>query len=477
MHYPQGSRRLETVYTTLSEYRASRFFRDMTPPYAIWFFGWLIPAFVALTANSLVMMVLFIFFGWIGANRFRFGPGLTYPVSWIKGMNIWLKKNRVYTGKKQAINLEPTDFMGVIGTLYAPATNDDTVYLRIDGWRNINDDVFARKAANDRVLAVYRNVISQLSGDIRLSQLVRSRPADLREYGEDISENILRNQVATATTGNDAVIRNLLEKKFQQEAKKREKFDGVYALTVGRPSSWRKIARDPASFTVSNLQRSPLMYVLETMRDGLTQQGFVGVNQFTFDDVCSFVYRSWNLGPKNYTPGTNPWPDSIVVDNRNCLLITDGYCHRVLVVTRYARPRVLSNGFVDLQCHNARWVGMTTCASTKAKGAEKFLLKQGRDTVEAFSRQYYKGGKIEDRESRDRRQAIADRVDNLYLSGSKPIRQNRYFLISGNSVEEVDEAERQLMIKLRRREIKAVRVHGRARLLQMFLTVAMAQEW
>ncbi len=473
-----SNRKLAAVYTALSEHRASRFFRDMTWPYAVWFFGWMIPALVAMLVQSITYVMICVFIGWIGAHRFRFGPGLTYIPSWFHGFMIMLRGNRVFTGARQAIRLMPTDFLGVIGTIYDPENNDDTAYIRVRGWQHVNADVFQRHSANLRLMTILRNVIAQLPGDIRISQMTRNRPFDPTQLAKDISDNILREDIVSATSGVNLKIRQYHERILQRSAAKRADYSGLYAVTVQRPADWRKIARHPEKFTTLQLIESPLMRVLDTLMDGLQHEGFDGVEHLQYDDVRRLIFRSWNLGSDDYVPGDNPWPkDGIKVDNHRHLLVMDGYYHRVLVTTQYGRPRVIASGFIDLMCGNAPWVGMTVCTSTSAKKMEAFILRQQRDTSQAFRNQYYKGGMIEDQESRDRRQAVIDKVDKLYLSGSKPTRTNRYFLVSGRSAEEVDEAERQLRIKLRRREITVVPVRGRARHLKSFVAAALAQEW
>ena len=122
---------------------------------------------------------------------------------------------------------------------------------------------------------------------------------------------------------------------------------------------------------------------------------------------------------------------------------------------------------------NKRWVSMTVPYVTVSKGLESWLLKQSRDLTVAYQNERYKGGMIEDAESRDRRRATVDKVDAIYLSGSKPIRSNRYFIVSGSSMQQLEEAQRHLVAKLRRRQIRVEPVRGRARMLRAFLAASL----
>lgn len=496
--------RVKALYTTLSEHRQSHFLRDMTPTLAVWFGAWLIPALSGLlVVRSIWQFLLFLGIGYLGARRYRWGPGIYYPRDWWRGWQIKRQKGIVFSsedaddapGKKrlrlrhgqQAITLEPTDFLGVLASLYDPESRIDTVYVRVRGWSHVNNDVFGRHAADLRVVSVLKNVIAQLAGDIGICHLTCPRPFDPKEIYEDLRDNLLRPEVVNATEGDgvDFELQRHTNALLMNSTRRGREYFGLYALSVRRPAGWQAFARDPEKFSRDDLLNSPLKYVLDTLVDGLRSEGFYGVSIFDREELYDFIFRTWNvkymeavLAGKDARrkPGANPWPErQIVIDGPRQLVIIDGNYHRVLVTTRYGIQRVIAGGFYELMTGNKPWVTMAAPVVTVSKGMEFWLLKQKRDLTVAYQKERYKGGMIQDRESRDRRQATVDRVDAIYTSGSKPTRSNRYFVVSGSSLKQLEEAQRHLEAKLRRRQIRVVPVRGRARILRAFLAAMLGR--
>lgn len=517
-----SSSRLSQLYTTLADSRQSRFLRDMTPTLAIWFGAWCIPAFTGLFfAQSLVQCAVFLLIGYIGARWYKWGPGIYYPRDWWRGW--WIKRNngRLYIGDpadepdngespqdvasqtiprdktanrrfrmkqgQQAITLDPTNFLGIVGSLHDPESDVDTVYVRTHGWKHVNDGVVQRHDADLRLLNVLKNVIAQLPGDIGFCSLTCPRPFDPEPLSQDLKQNFLREEVVHATSDDDPTeyrLQTHINALLLKAGMSGREYFGLYALSVRRPQSWQAFAKNPSEFTKKHLLESPLMYVLDTLVDGLKAEGFQDVHIFNREELYDFIFRTWNVsyieqvlvGRKSAKrkPGDNPWPrHSIVVDGPNRVIKIDDSYHRVLVTTHYGIRRVLAGGFHELMTGNKRWVSMSVPYVTVSKGLESWLLKQSRDLTVAYQNERYKGGMIEDAESRDRRRATVDKVDAIYLSGSKPIRSNRYFIVSGSSMQQLEEAQRHLVAKLRRRQIRVEPVRGRARMLRAFLAASL----
>lgn len=491
--------RIKQLYTTLPEFRQSHFLRDMTPTLAAWFVAWMIPALTGLLiSQSIVQFLFFIGVGYVGGRRYRWGAGITYPLDWFHGWRIKLKKGVVFNAEAsskgslkinrggKAISLTSTDFLGVIASVYNPETRVDTVYLRVRGWKSINDSVFDRHNADLRVLRVLKNAISQLADDIGITSITCPRPYNPLSLQEDLQENFLSDEVVNAKPGDGVAykLQRHINEVMNQQALTGREFYGLYALSVKRPASWQEFVRRPEKFTSDDLRNSPLMRVLSTMAEGLASEGFHEVSIFKREELDEFIFKTWNVkflqdffaGESNAlrNPGENPWPrDKIIVDGANKVIVIDGNYHRVLVTTRYGIRRVIAGGFQDLMTGNKPWVTMSVPYVTRPKGLESWVLKQQRDLISAIQRERYKGGMIEDRESRDQRQATVDRVDAIYVSGTKPTRSNRFFVVSGPTMQQLEDAQHHLETKLRRKQIRVVPVRGRARMMRAFLAASL----
>lgn len=474
-------------YTNLPEYRESRPIRDLSWSQGIWFACWALPGLAFLLSRAAIPGFMFVGIGILGAWPFMWGSGLTYPRDWRQGWKIKRNEGHIYNksagGKltNPVIDLELSQFWDILGTIYNPKTDADTIVVRTKGWIHANDGLIDRQNYEARVTAVLKTVISQTDTDLEFSMLNGQRPFDPSSWAADTEQNFLHADVLGQIDEVSARLFNNVNLAFNGAAMNGADPIGCFTITVKRPKEWRNIARKPEKFTQKQLINSPLMRVLSAMTTGLTTAGFRKVEILDIEELKKFVFKSHNVryvrallegNPQSFTNETSPWPQEGINVQKN-ILITDDSFHRVLMVTGFGIRKILPGGLHRLYTGHLPWVVVSFCSYTVSKSIEQWILAKKRDLTVAWNKERYKGGMIVDRQERDKRAAAVDKVDRIYLSASKPIRFNVYLVISGTSIEEVDASEEALKAKLRELRIRTIPVKGRARILRAFLAATL----
>jgi hypothetical protein len=354
-----------------------------------------------------------------------------------------------------------------------------------------------RHLAELRLGSVLKTVIAQIDGDVTFGFQQSRRPHDALDWWDRTDEHFLKEHDPEDPV--DVRQRELLGNVFARIQDGSPRYTQCFTIAVPRPKEWRNIAKDPGAFEVEKkLQYSPLKRALDALIEGLQTNGYSDVRLQTGEELRLHDFRQWNVtyleqekdrllrtlrgedDPGGYRLDDRPrgsngkpisWPLFIKVDPERNLVQTEKGHHRILMVDRHNRSKVLPGGldklFLDHRLHE--WVCVSTSVTTVSKSLEYLLLEQRRNIKQAIIRYRFKGGRIEDEKSRDEAMEDAEKVDSLYRSGSRPIRRQTAIIISASSPERVDEVELAVKAVLRNLQIDTKVLHGRARMVRMFL--------
>lgn len=501
----------EQFYIEWPGVRRGRPLRDARGLQLAWMIGWAVITVVCIFFQLPVGVGVCLL---VGATALPgdWGPLYTYPADYWHGLKVKRQGNELFNPEKPGVSsaLYPwiDDFLGLFGSVYHQGTDTDTVYLLVDGWQHLNDDVPDKWRFQMLEAEAIKTAIAQTRMHIGYGFFSGQRPFDPTAMAIDTDKHYIHDDFKPPEDGSewdefDAREYHDMELVFTGMVENmKAKYYGLIPLTINRPPSWQKIVDHPEDFTVQELRRSPLYRVFSALLEGLEAAGFKGIRLLTAEELHRYVFDTWCVnqmeqgGVSSYyqLPGYEQWqlplelPDgslahvespfpvkSIAVlktgRHYNVLQTDPGNYHAVLVPKRFQRRKGQPGSANKLLMGPyAPWVWYASTHTTSSPRLDKwFLRKQHRLTLALLQERGTLGTVLEEQEERDKADVGRTAIDQLYLSGSKTIRSRHYVIISATSVDELSERVEDAISVLRGEGVKFKRISGRTRLLPCFL--------
>lgn len=466
--------------------------RDYKLGQKLWFSIFAFVGIVTIVITQNPIPVVLIVIALVGAWSFDSGVGYQLPSVWLERRRAKHRKGRLGgTEEEPAVfSKRPQDFFGQIGTMYDDRDDTDTVYFECQGFAPANEDPVDRFNADEALAGVIRRAIAQTTFNIDYGFTVGSRPQHPYKWAGRVQQRYDHPNAVRTAEGmppefaertldewiQDAQNRGLeaarafrmtnQEKVFQDIAHNGKRFYRTIYIKVRRPSNWKKFLEKPEQFTPADFRDSPLARVLNVIRQGLTDTGFIGVRMETYDQIRERIWNGYNSlkdheaaakgKPLYYDPRTSPWPQERV-EQHGDYLQTDDTFHAVIKLTHFHREEYLPDGLDDLLVGHPDYVIVTTHASTTSAKWDRFYLREIR--IFNYTRQQSRNA-LPEQADLDQAARDAQRINELYRSGSKGVRLNYTVLVSASSLEELRFSLDREKAKLREPDIDNYVVKG-----------------
>lgn len=483
----------EVMYTVLPGSVRSRPIRDSDWRAWLWLILWSVPGmFLAATSGGDLWRLLpgfgMMIAGIVGFWRGRFDSLYRYPRVWAADLRSRFRNDRTYSDEEGEYSI--ANFFDALGTIYRPGYKTDTMWLTVDGYHHANDGPIGAVSALEAFVEVWKRVVAVMGVDLFVTYHVGSRPWDPIPSSTDVSENFLHRKVVEAAHNMPDELPEGDMPKLSAAERGANNMNQVYrvcmeqgaqplyafAITVKRPPTWKQFTKRPEDFSVEHLQRSLLMRVMKTMQTGMERAGFTGVQLMSYREQRQNIRTIYDPHyVTNKLDGLdvdrqNVWPDAIYYDRAQRLLCIKNQedpnqvsYHNIFVARGFRSKKALWGKFYEMFANLPRWVNVSVPVRTVSQNIEEFLLKRKQGLVNAIQRDHYSEGMMQTLEDLDAAQEANDRIDRIYLSGSRPARFGLRIHIYGDSLNQYRQAEEEMQARARHNGVNLRAIRSRTR--------------